>query len=97
MNNFKPGGSVDGHDLAGDDRVSKYADMISDLGRLRHKKTLLYALDEDDNPESVRLCVRQAINRYMPDDVRKIKRFEVRRHRQDDYIVIVCIVKSREG
>jgi len=98
MINFKPGGSVDEHDLAGTNRPSKYDEMIAGACRLRHKQTLVVDNDDGVQVESLRLCVRQALNRYVPDSVRAIKRFEVRKTGGfDSQVVIICIVKSREG
>jgi hypothetical protein len=97
MVKFNSGGSVDDHDLAGSNRPSKYDDLLVAVCALNHKQTLVVDREGGDL-ENQRLCIRQALNRYVPDDVRRIKRFEVRRTGGfDSKIVIICIIKSREG
>lgn len=93
--NFQQGPSANDVEFARNPYPSKYDDLIDAASRMRHKETLLVDLEEGDTVESRRLCVRQALNRYLPEEVREIKRFEVRKS-TDGRIVVVCIHLSRE-
>ena len=74
-------------------RASKYADMIAKASRLRHKQTL-EVMSQCGYVNSDRLCIRQALNRYISDEIKEIKRFVVRAGLTR--VIIVCHHLSRE-
>lgn len=92
---FESGPSAGDVEFARNPHPSKYDDLIYAVSRMRHKETLFVALEDGDTVESRRLCVRQALNRYLPEETREIKRYEVRKS-ADGRVVVVCIHRSRE-
>jgi len=92
--NFQPGPPADEVDFARGPHPSKYDDLIEAVCAMRPGTTIFVDLEEDDTVESRRLCIRQALNRYLPDGVTAKKRFEVRKT-EDDCVAIVCYRQRR--
>lgn len=59
-------------------RASKYDDLIDAVSRMRFGTWIEVDVPKDTTTEAYRACVRQALNRYLPDDVRERKRYVVR-------------------
>ena len=94
---YEASGSVEDINLAERAQLpSKYDSLIEDASALNHKQTLTIPVARNDDVERARLRIRQALNRYILDDVRAIKRFEVRKT-DNRSIVIVAILKSRDS
>jgi len=98
MMKFKKTGNVDNVELAGRGlQPSIYDELIEGLAALNHKQTISIRLKPTDNPEKARLRIRQAINRYMPKEVRDVKRFLVRKSGDLRSTIIIAILHSRDA
>jgi hypothetical protein len=93
--NFSHSGSADDMEFARSGSPSKYDDLIDAVCRLNHKQTITVPLKPGDDAEKARLRLRQALNRYVPNEVHEYKRFEVRKSASGS-IVIIGILLSRE-
>lgn len=59
-------------------RPSKYDELIDKASRMRTNTWLEIDVPSGTTQSAFRACVRQALNRYIPDDVRSRKCFVVR-------------------
>jgi hypothetical protein len=92
---FKEGGSASDLTFARAQYPSKYDALIDAASRLGHKQVLVVPVEAGETPEAKRLCIRQALNRYVSDEIRQIKRFEVRKT-EGGKLAIVAILLSRD-
>ena len=93
---FEYSGSADDQEFARSSTPSKYEALIYHVCGLNHKQTVTVPVKRGDDLEKARLRVRQALNRYVPDEVREYKRFEVRKSTRGS-IVVVAILLSRDS
>lgn len=64
---------------------SKYDALVEAVAKLRHRGVILVEVPQGKDPKLFRGAIKQAIVRYVPEDVSKSKKFEVR------------LTKGREG
>jgi len=74
---------------------SKYDDLVEAACAMKHKETIIVNVPPDRELEKFRVSIRQALNRYIPEEVAEKKRFEVRTTIEDQ-VAIVCYWASRE-
>jgi hypothetical protein len=94
--NFEQSGSADDQEFARSSTPSKYENMIYAVCGLNHRQTVTVPVKRGDDLEKARLRIRQALNRYVPDEVREYKRFEVRKSTRGS-VVIVAVLLSRDS
>jgi hypothetical protein len=95
---FTQTGNVDNIELIGRGlQPSMYDDLIKSLAALNHKQTITVRVKPGNDPERSRLRIRQAINRYMPVEVREVKRFLVRKSGDLRSTIIIAILHSRDS